>query len=254
MAKTAGKTGKISKAAKRMRRATRPVGMARGRAVGGKTRRKASLTGRAEVASAARSGLSVRHARARRRSARLESATVAETVQLTLELTDVSGQLVRDPETRFTFRRMSDLRQIGNQVRRELKGVPLDFALPAVAAEVVLCEIDPQRYRFGHSPLFYRSPGPVIRRSARLLREPDQWTPAFTAWDDLPASFDDLKRVLRDSPDVTLFKERKPIAPLLVEAAYDRLSGEKATLAKTAMLNTYYRLSQTMEPVSDDRS
>ena len=253
MAKRTGGTGKTGTTARGVRRATRPVGTARGRSGGGKARRKSSLTGRLDVGSRARSGLSVRHARARPRPVRLESLTVAETVGVTFELRDVIGTPIRDPETRFTFRRMSDLRQIGNQYRREVKGVPLLFELPAVAGEVVLCEIDPKRYRFGHST-FFRSPGPIVRKSARLLREPDQWRPAFDTWDELSAGFDDLKRVLRDSPNVTLFREADPIAALLVGAAYDGVSGAPGILAKTALLNAYYRLSRTMEPISENTS
>ena len=58
----------------------------------------------------------------------------------------------------------------------------------------------------------------------------------------------------RESPKVTLFKDVEPIADLLVEDAYDGMSGEKVTLAKTALLNSYFRLNATVEPVSGDRS
>ena len=40
-----------------------------------------------------------------------------ETLQVTLDLRDVSNRPVRDPETYFTFRRVSDRRQIGDQIR-----------------------------------------------------------------------------------------------------------------------------------------
>jgi hypothetical protein len=63
-----------------------------------------------------------------------------------------------------------------------------------------------------------------------------------------------LKRVLRQSPNVSLFRETAPIAALLVDDAYDEMATEPVTLAKTALLNTYFRLSRIAEPVSDDRT
>ncbi|MEO7276281.1 MAG: hypothetical protein ABI211_30210, partial [Vicinamibacterales bacterium] len=71
---------------------------------------------------------------------------------------------------------------------------------------------------------------------------------------DLPPVFGDLKRVLAVSPNVTLFNGVEPLADLLVEAAYDGLAGDQVTLAKTALLNSYFRLNGTPEPVSAGRS
>jgi hypothetical protein len=88
----------------------------------------------------------------------------------------------------------------------------------------------------------------------QLFREPKAWTPSFTRWRDLPAAFADLKRVLEQSPGVTLFKGTSPVAPLLADADYDRMTTEQTAPAKTAMLNTYYRLNTTREPVSDERT
>jgi hypothetical protein len=187
-------------------------------------------------------------------AARGARARAAETIQVTLELRDVSGRLISDPETFFTFRRVSDRRQIGDQLALRLNGTPAVFALPVATGEIVVCELDPERYRFAHSPVFSVSPGPPITKVTQLLREPKAWSPRFTAWSDLPASFDDLKRVLRASTDVTLFKDTARIAPRLVDAAYDRMQGDAVTLAKTALLNTYYRLNTTREPVSGQRT
>jgi hypothetical protein len=177
-----------------------------------------------------------------------------ETLEVTLELRDVSDRSIRDPETFFTFRRLSDHRQIGDQLQLELLGAPAVFNLPVATGEVVVCEIDPKRFRFVQSPVFFRSPGPPITRRSQLFREPKEWTPRFTRWNDLPAAFGGLKRVLSVSPRITLFKEADPIAELLVEATYDGMSGEDVILAKTALLNTYFRLSHASEPVSANRS
>jgi hypothetical protein len=166
----------------------------------------------------------------------------------------VSAVPIHDPGTFFTFRRLSDNRQIGDQLEVELIGTPPTFTLPAAAGEVMVCEVDPQRYRFVRSPVFFRTPGPPILKQSQVLREPKQWSPQFTRWVDLPPAFGDLKRALAESPRVTLFPEGPPIGDLLVEAAYDDMSGEGVTLAKTALLNTYFRLNRTREPVSADRN
>jgi hypothetical protein len=182
------------------------------------------------------------------------AAAAAETIEVGFDLRDVSKKPIRDPETVFTFRRVSDNRQIGDQVRVALAGAPVRFSLPVATGEVDVCEIDPKRYRFANSPLFFRTPGPPVEKTLQLLREPKEWRPEFTDWDDLSATFNDLKRVLRDSRGVTLFKEGGAIADLLVEKAYDDMSGERVVLAKTALLNSYFRLNDTMEPVSDNRT
>ena len=193
-----------------------------------------------------------REKKARRRRAR--AAAAVETLQVSFDLRDVSGQPIHDPETFFTFRRLSDHRQIGDQLQLELAGAPTVFELPVATGEVAVCEIDPKRFRFVHSPVFFRSPGPPIAKRSQLLREPKEWTPRFTRWTDLPVAFDDLKRVLRGSPYVTLFQDVNPIADVLVDAAYDEMSGEELTLAKTALLNAYFRLNRTSEPISGDRT
>jgi hypothetical protein len=197
--------------------------------------------------------------RSRRTSVARSGAVLREAAPQTLDVTfvlrDVASQPIHDPETFFTFRRLSDSRQIGDQIAQAVAGAPVSFDVPVAAGQVLVCEIDPKRFRFAHSPVFFGAPGPPVTREAQLLREPNEWTPRFTRWADLPASFDALKKVLRDSPNVELFKDDTgAIADLLVGAAYDGMSGDKVALAKTALLNTYYRLSRTMEPVSGSRS
>jgi hypothetical protein len=195
--------------------------------------------------------------RTRERSAgpaRARAAASAETLQVAFVLRDVSNRPIRDPETFFTFRRLADHRQIGDQMALELAGVPSVFNLPVATGEVAVCEIDPKRFRFVHSPVFFRTPGPPITKESRLFREPKEWKPRFTRWADLPSAFADFKRVLGASPNVTLFKDVNPIADLLVDDAYDAMAGELVVLAKTALLNSYFRLTATREPVSDDRS
>jgi hypothetical protein len=156
--------------------------------------------------------------------------------------------------TFFTFRRVSENRQVGDQLVQELIGAAPVFDVPIFTSEVLVCEIDPKRFRFVKSPVFFGSPGPPIRKDCRLFREPGEWKARFTRWQELSASFQPLKDVLAVSPQIALFKEPDPLPDLLTEGAFDTLSGEKPGLAKTALLNSYFMLNGLMEPISGARS
>jgi hypothetical protein len=234
----------MAKAAKRSRRVTPAGRVTSTRRVS--TQRIGPATGAAATSRSARSALRRASGTSRARASR-----AAETLQITLDLRDVANRPIRDPETFFTFRRLSDHRQIGDQVALALPGAAPVFNLPVATGDVAVCEIDPKRYRFVSSPVFFRTPGPPITKTSQLFREPKEWSPQFVRWADLAAPFADLKRVLRLSPKITLFKEGGIVGDLLVEAAYDGMSGESGALAKTALLNAYFRLNQTREPVSD---
>ena len=179
-------------------------------------------TRRAAAAHTRRRG-KVRAARGRgvRASAR------AETLQVTLELRDVSDRLIRDPETFFTFRRVNDRRQIGDQLALELTGSRAVFDLPVATGEIAVCELDPKRFRFAHSPVFFLTPGDPITRTTCLLREPMAWRPRFTRWGDLPAGFAHFKRVLRNSPGVTILKAPDEPVP---DLARQRRQGDQFAL------------------------
>ena len=190
----------------------------------------------------------------RRGTARLRRAAgrEEETLSVNFDLRDVAGQPVADPQARFTFRRLSDNRQVANQFTGPLTGHGASFDLPVATGEAVVCELDLQRYRFARSPIFFRTPGPPVKRASQLFREPLEWTPGYTKWDQLGSSFDDLKRVLTDSKHVQLFKKGLDLKQLAGDR-YDDLSGADELLAKTALLNTHSRLN-TPEPVSDTRT
>ena len=181
---------------------------------------------------------------------RARAAGRPETMQVAFDLRDVFGQPIRDPKTFFTFRRVADNRQISDQLEVAVTGGTAVFDLPAVAGDVVVCEIDPSRYRFVNSPLFFRSPGPPIRKECRLMREPTEWVPKFTAWGDLAAPFTNLKDVLGVSENVTLFRGTDSLGKLLVKETYDGLTGDDVVMAKTTLLNLYFRLNQTAEPMT----
>jgi hypothetical protein len=140
-------------------------------------------------------------------------------------------------------------RQIGDQTAMALTGPAPEFDVPAFPSEALVCEIDPQRYRFVQSPVFLGTPGATVREERLLFREPAEWTARFTRWQDLSDSFDDLKAALRRSPQVTLFKTTSSLG-LIVEGAYDAMTGAPIVLAKAALLNSYARLSRMMEPIT----
>ena len=182
-----------------------------------------------------------------------EAVPAAEGLVVELQMHDVAGKLVQDPEAVFTFRQLSGNRQIADQDRRVLSGAPAAFSIPAQASDVVFCELDLLRYRFARSDVFFRTPGPLVHRASTLFREPLEWRPAFTLWQELPAAFSDLKTVLDDSPNVVLQKSNAPLGKL-VGAAYDSMTSDEAVLAKTALLNAHHRLHTIQEPVSRARS
>jgi hypothetical protein len=166
---------------------------------------------------------------------------------VTLTLRNVQGELVRDPEGIFTFRRLSDRRQIADQVRLPLKGAPVRFAIPA-GGDVIECEIDLLRYRFARSPLFIRAAGFPRDFDDFLLREPAKWLPTFTAWENLSEGFRPLQEVLGRSADIVVLEGGDRL-PSLVEGAYDAVTEARAVMAKMALLNVYYRLRTAGPPI-----
>ena len=191
--------------------------------------------------------------RTSRASAGARTSRRSDLLDVEFDLRDVEGRPVQDPEAFFTFRRLSDNRQIGGQIRLVLDGSPVRFAIPAQAGDPVVCDLDLQRYRFARSPVFFRTPGPPIRRTCALLREPLEWQPAFTAWTDLPAAFSDLVAVLTNSTGVS-WPGSGPSPGTPTGAVYDALTGADTVLAKTALLNIHQRLRTAREPISGTRS
>lgn len=178
-----------------------------------------------------------------------------ETLRVTFDLTDVSGTPISDPETFFTFRRLTGNRQIGDQLQVELTGASIAFNVPVAAGEVYYCEIDPKRYRFAKSPVFFATPGEPVTRTCQLLREPEEWKARYTPWNELPPSFDALKAVLHKSSGIVLLKSpERGLPDPLIEDAYDDLSREEERHAKTALLNICHRLNNTVEPISNRHS
>lgn len=202
---------------------------------------------RAPRAIALRPTVDLPAARRGERATRAAGAALGDTVAVTLTLRNVHGDLVRDPEGIFTFRRESDRRQIADQARLPLRGAPVRFTIPA-GGDVIECEIDLTRYRFARSPLFIRAVGFPRDFDDLLLREPAAWRPDFTPWANLSDAFQPLQDVLDRSADITVLEGGDRL-PSLVEGAYDAITEARAVTAKTALLNIYYRLRTAGPPI-----
>lgn len=142
-----------------------------------------------------------------------------------------------------------DNRQIGDQKRRVLRGLPSRFAIPVKAGDPVMCEIDLQRYRFARSPVFFRTPGDPVARSSTLLREPQEWKAEFAAWNALSATFEALKTVVIESEDIHLLGTETRL-PTFARDTYDAASSAALKTAKSTLLNLHCRLHTTAEPLN----
>jgi len=163
------------------------------------------------------------------------SKSPGNTANVTFELLDVARQLLEDSDTRFTFRTVSG-HQFCDQVRKApLGAAPSRFSIPASQGEAVVCEIDPYRYQFVRSPIFFRSPGAETTRPIVLFREPDAWAPAFVAWAGLKKPFHELKAVLSATGSVQILRRGFPddaglpeLLPSLSNQAYDDVPARPA--------------------------
>ncbi|MEO6010840.1 MAG: hypothetical protein ABIU38_22525 [Vicinamibacteraceae bacterium] len=159
---------------------------------------------------------------------------------------------MRDPLGIFTFKRLSGGHQVAEQGRVELRGAAVRFAI-AADRDSTLCELDLQRYRFARSPVFMTATGSSHAFDGSLLREPDEWRPRFTPWASLSDLFERLREVLRGSEDIALLDTDRTL-PSFADAAYDAVADlkadRKAVLAKTALLNIYYRLRTAGPPIA----
>ena len=87
-----------------------------------------------------------------------------------------------------------------------------------------------------------------------LFRRPDEWTPRFDAWADLPASFTPYKHVLEASHDILVVGLKGVQLKTFVGASYDGIdtSKDKLVFAKAALLNLRAKLTELHDPLTDD--
>jgi hypothetical protein len=78
-----------------------------------------------------------------RETAKLGAAG-GETLRVTLDLHDISGQPIQDPEAFFTFRRVSGNRQIGDQLALELGVLIAEPVEDAISPEELRADVRAQ--------------------------------------------------------------------------------------------------------------
>ncbi|MBI4751704.1 MAG: hypothetical protein HY774_24745 [Acidobacteria bacterium] len=145
-----------------------------------------------------------------------------------------------------------DNRQIGNSHVISFPSAQL-FELPAFPqVGNIRLDIAPSRYRdFQTSILMLPGTSPV-EKEYRVVRDPETWKAKFVKWMELPPEFDLLKEVLKNSPSVQLVqKGSSSNLGLVTGDTFDGLNDTDARLAKTALLNLYYKMREPIEPTLD---
>ena len=103
------------------------------------------------------------------------------------------------------------------------------------------------------SDFFFPRGGSIRTVSPKALRDPGKGRASFTSWDSLGDRFLPLTSLLQASNDVGLFKTSSDFGSL-TSAVYDAVEQAEAVLAKTALLNLFYKLSDLKDPIHPERS
>jgi hypothetical protein len=167
-----------------------------------------------------------------------------------LTLMDVEGDFLEENSTEVAFFRAVDNRQLGDTKRIDFSEGPVDFSLQAVPAGPYLCRITPMRYRLLNSGFFSVNAGQVVSEQQTVPRDPGRWRSQFVPWAALDGTFEPLRARLSESPDLTLFEGGSKLGTLAGDT-YDSVTAGPAAIAKTSMLNLYYKLATVREPVSE---
>ena len=170
---------------------------------------------------------------------------------LELELREVGGVPATDLKTRVSIFRAADNRELARQ--NDLQFPPNQtFRLPAFPQERnMFADITPSRYRQCKSDFFTLSDGETIKSAIKVFRRPDKWKAQFNLWADLPPTFQDLKDILDDSPQVKLLGGS--FFDSFTGDTYDSVTDTKAVLAKAALLNLHAVLTDIKEPTTNAR-
>lgn len=141
-------------------------------------------------------------------------------------------------------------RTVGSVIGVDFSSGPVTFSIPRGKSgpyEFVICA---EGYEEKQAVLF--ADGPRLEVTLTMVRRPEKWQAVFTPWSELPAAFDKLRSILQRSPRVLLVESGDLVH--LTEDGYDAMVSNAAAAAKAAMLNIYYELSVTYEPVEGARS
>jgi hypothetical protein len=167
-----------------------------------------------------------------------------------LTLTDVEGDFLEETSTEIAFFRAVDNQQLGDIKRINFSQGPVDFTLQAFPAGPYVCQITPMRYRLLKSGIFSLKAGQVVSESQTVPRDPGRWRAQFVPWTGLDGTFEALRELLTGSPDLSLFEGGSNLGTLAGDA-YDKVSTGPSGIAKTSMLNLYYKLATVREPVGE---
>lgn len=177
---------------------------------------------------------------------------MGNTGKYVLNLRTSEDSVARDPKVKVEFVRATNGDVISRNTRLRFPPGKV-FKLPAFPQEAQLyCLVTPSLFRGRATDVFMltdgerHEPPPLF-----LLRDPKKWKAQFVKWNRLPAAFKRLKTVLDSSPDVHV--RNGPRLGAFVGTAFDDESRPKAVLAKTALLNLFYKLS-VLKPVNRSRN
>jgi hypothetical protein len=159
---------------------------------------------------------------------------------------DVTGSAARDSSVKVTVRRAA-----GTQVVRVFStSFPpgRKFTLPAFPVEKVLTPfIEPSRYRAKPTTPFMLTDGKRVTRHVTVFRQPSEWEPRFTKWENLPSRFKPLKTVLEQSSRLKV--RGAGSFEFMTGATYDSATDdERVRLPKMSLLNLHAKLTELADP------
>src|ERR1035437_5051538 len=170
-----------------------------------------------------------------------------------LTLMDVEGDFLEESAAEVAFFRVLDNRQLDDVKRIDFSRGAVDFSLQAFPAGPYYCQISPMRYRLLKSGIFSLTAGQVTAEQQFVPRDPGRWRSQFAPWAALDGGFGQLQQTLTASGDVNLFEGGSNLG-VLVGEAYDKIVAGPPGIAKTSMLNLYYKLTAIKKPVTGQRS
>jgi hypothetical protein len=175
---------------------------------------------------------------------------MSDTGTLKITLLDVAGQPATDGDTDIEVKRAMDGRILDDSRGFTFPGT-FSIDLPSFPTERALfAQISPSRYRLCNSDIFTLKENQILERSPHVFRNPAKWRSQFTDWNDLSAAtFGPLKDVLLHSGPITVL-ENQQVFPTFTGEDYDSVDTSPAILAKTALLNLYFKMGKVAVPQS----
>jgi hypothetical protein len=167
--------------------------------------------------------------------------TLPDQGTLRLTLLNVEGLPAADPDTSVSIIKATTNEQIAH-INHLVFPTSVNINLPSFPlAQGLMCWINPKRFRTCHSNIFTLTDGQTLAQSPTVFRTPGEWSSRFTHWADLAAPFGALQKVLTASANVVVKESNQPLGNF-AGAIYDDVDETPAILAKTALLNLYFKM------------